>query len=168
MPEETPEPLDWGVISGSWGLSTFPSDFRQFMAVYGPGAIEDFLEILAPEPWDEQQVGDGFSAETRTARLTWDKEPERNFEVPPEPRLIAWGVDAAADILCWDASLSHPDDWPVVVWNRGTGGWSRYDMGMAEFLFRTLRAEFDECPLGDTSLWGVGEAEFMSAADEDF
>ncbi|MFJ7417646.1 SMI1/KNR4 family protein [Streptomyces uncialis] len=166
---ESPEGINWDLISASWGLnSSFPSDFRQFMEVYGPGAVEDFLEILEPQPWDEQQVGDGFSAETKTARLTWRMEPDRNFDVPPEPLLIAWGVDSAADILCWDASPDNPDEWPVVVWDRGTGKWSRYDVGMVEFLHRTLRADFDECPLRDTSLWGLSEAEFVSAADEDF
>lgn len=168
VPSGSPGRIDWEAISASWGVSSFPSDFRYVMELYGPGVIEDFLDILGPEPWDEQAVVDSLSAETKTAHLTWRKEPMRNFKVPPEPRLIAWGVDAAADILCWDASAEDPDEWPVVAWNRNAGEWSRYSIGMAEFLHRTLRAGFEECPLGDTSLWGLGEAEFVRTAGGDF
>ncbi|MDQ1008828.1 hypothetical protein QFZ82_003313 [Streptomyces sp. V4I23] len=84
-----------------------------------------------------------------------------------QPRLIAWGSDAAADILCWDASGDDPASWPVLVYNRGKGVWRRYDCGMVEFLVRVMRAEFPACPLSDLSLWGSHPVLFLSQSEEE-
>jgi hypothetical protein len=52
-----------------------------------------------------------------------------------------------------------PDKWPVVAWRRqiryGDFRWALFDCGMVGFLVKMMRAEFDVCPLGDTSLWGA-------------
>ncbi|OSZ56893.1 hypothetical protein OQI_30425 [Streptomyces pharetrae CZA14] len=37
--------------------------------------------------------------------------------------------------------------------------------GRAGFLTRLLRAEFDESPLGDLSLWGRGSAVFLTVSE---
>ncbi|MER7492847.1 hypothetical protein ABT033_09460 [Streptomyces pharetrae] len=37
--------------------------------------------------------------------------------------------------------------------------------GRAGFLTRLLRAEFDECPLGDLLLWGRGSAVFLTVSE---
>ncbi|MFE6334245.1 hypothetical protein ACFVOK_13635 [Streptomyces sp. NPDC057798] len=74
-------------------------------------------------------------------------------------------MDSSADILCWDASGTDPGAWPVLVLDRVEGLWSRYDCGMAGFLTRLLRAEFDECPLGDLSLRGRGSAVFLMVSE---
>ncbi|MFB7455588.1 MULTISPECIES: hypothetical protein [unclassified Streptomyces] len=37
---------------------------------------------------------------------------------------------------------------------------------MVHFLLRVLRAEFDECPLGDLSLWGRESATFLNRREE--
>ncbi|MGW6458220.1 SMI1/KNR4 family protein [Streptomyces sp. NPDC055078] len=156
--------IDWEEISASWGTA-LPADYRQFMEVYGPGGIDDFLNILEPEPWYEHQAGQGITPETKTARLTWRME-RGTFDVTNAPRLISWGVDAVADLLCWDASGDNPDEWPVVVWGRSFGKWSWYDFGMVEFLCRLFQADFDEPPLGGTSLWGVSGARYLRLAEE--
>ena len=78
------------------------------------------------------------------------------------PELIAWGADASADILCWDASGDDPERWPVLVYNRDDHLWRRYDVGMAGFLVRVMRGEFDECPLGGLALWNKGRAKFLN------
>ncbi|GAB3180030.1 hypothetical protein GCM10027162_33270 [Streptomyces incanus] len=44
---------------------------------------------------------------------------------------------------------------------RGTGRWSEYPGGTADFLCRAFRAEFDRCPLGDLSLWGAASPRFL-------
>jgi len=36
-----------------------------------------------------------------------------------------------------------------------------------QFLVRVLRGDFDECPLGDLSLWGREPAVFLNRHEED-
>ncbi|MFH8485297.1 hypothetical protein [Streptomyces longisporoflavus] len=123
------------------------------MELYGPGTIEDCLSLLGPEVWDER-LGDGMSSESRTARLTWGKEPKRLFASTAEPRLVAWGVSHSADILCWDAASGAPDEWPVVVWNNDDGRWTRFSCGMVQFLADLLEGLVDPCPPGAKSIAG--------------
>ncbi|MFE7857885.1 hypothetical protein [Streptomyces sp. NPDC057403] len=40
--------VDWVTIEASWG-TRFPSDYKEFMAEYGEGAIDDYLALMAPE-----------------------------------------------------------------------------------------------------------------------
>lgn len=106
-------------------------------------------------------------SETLNAEDNWvnfGKEPELEGA---EPRLIAWGADAGADIVCWDASGDDPAAWPVLVYERGDAIWRRYDCGMVEFLVRVLRAEFPACPLSGLSLWGRHPALFLSESEEE-
>ncbi len=158
---------DWERLSESWGKE-FPVDYRQFIDTYGAGAIQEFLEIQKPEPKEdvpESSTG-GMLHETANAEYAWAemrKSPELGRATP---ELIAWGADASADILCWDASGEDPERWPVLVYNRAEGLWRRYDVGMAEFLVRVLRAQFADCPLGDLSLWSRGAVTFLNEREE--
>ncbi|MFJ4804364.1 hypothetical protein [Streptomyces murinus] len=95
----------------------------------------------------------GMQQESVNAEAVWRAAEPCAAEIP---RLIAWGVGSSADILCWLATGTDPDKWLVVVWGRGDARWAEYACRMLEFLCRLFRAEFDECPLGDVSLWGVG------------
>ncbi|MGW5634965.1 SMI1/KNR4 family protein [Streptomyces sp. NPDC003832] len=153
--------VDWATVEASWG-SPFPADFKKFMAEYGEGTIDDYLSVLLAEPrggFDDGPVYMGMAEESRNAEETW------RDEVPP-PRLVSWGLDSSADILCWRADGDDPDKWPVVVWSRGNARWYEYPGGMAEFLCRVFRAEFDRCPLGDLSLWGNGSPRFLHRDEE--
>jgi len=130
--------------------------------VYGAGVVQDFLVVLAPQPnVPLSEAGwDGMVEETGNAEDTWAdayKSPELDGA---SPRLIAWGAAASADLMCWDASAEDPAAWPVLVFNRGKIQFSRYDCGMVAFLVRLLQGDFPECPLGDVTLWGLGQAAF--------
>ncbi|EST30966.1 hypothetical protein [Streptomyces niveus] len=159
---------DWSLISRSWGTE-FPPDYRAFMDVYGNGAINNFFVVLLPEPKAEELTSPygGMLVETLNAEDAWAKRRKEPELEGTEPRLIAWGADAGADIVCWDASGDDPAAWPVLVYNRGDAIWRRYDCGMVEFLVRVLRAEFAECPLSDLSLWGRHPALFLSESEEE-
>ncbi|WP_141689468.1 SMI1/KNR4 family protein [Streptomyces sp. DI166] len=153
--------VDWAAVEAGWETS-FPRDFKEFMAEYGAGAIDDYLTVLLAEPRGGFADGPaymGMADESRNAEDLW----------PPgygKPRLIAWGLDSSADILCWRADGDDPDRWPVVVWSRGGGRWAEYPGGMAEFLCRVFRAEFDRCPLGDSALWGAAAPRFLHNDEE--
>lgn len=159
--------VDWGQLSGSWGKE-FPADYRQFIGVYGPGTIEDFLVIQEPEPREalSPAATGGMASETANAETVWTEFRKEAALAEVGPVLIAWAASAGADILCWDASGGNPDAWPVLVWNRDDTAWRRYDCGMVEFLRRVLAAEFDECPLSGTNIWGVATVKYLTLGEE--
>ncbi|GAA2081703.1 SMI1/KNR4 family protein [Actinomadura alba] len=160
--------VDWARLSESWGKE-FPDDYRQFIEMYGAGTIENFLVVVKPGPKGEspeQETGVMFN-ETATAEYLWTDARRSPELADVAPELIAWGGDESADLLCWDASDDDPGRWPVLVYNRGKALWSRYDCGMVEFLVRILRADFDERPLSDLSLWGKESATFLTSSEEE-
>lgn len=71
--------------------------------------------------------------------------------------VLPWGSGCNANELGWLMLDPDPDKWPVVAWRRqiryGDSRWALFDCGMVGFLVKMMRAEFDVCPLGDTSLW---------------
>ncbi|MET9146382.1 MULTISPECIES: SMI1/KNR4 family protein [unclassified Streptomyces] len=147
---------DWAAVEAGWD-TPFPSDFKKFMAEYGEGTIDDYLSVLLAEPqggFGSDPVYMGMAEESQNASDLWRTESRK-------PRLIAWGLDSSADILCWRADGDDPDQWPIVVWSRSGGRWTEYQCGMAEFLCCVFRAEFDRCPLGDLSLWGAASPRFL-------
>lgn len=164
---ESDTSVDWGRVEQSWGRS-FPSDYRRLIDFYGAGGVEDCLGIVAPENRHEPPASPygGMIHETANAEGAWGRIPKAPEVVGPDPVLIAWGVSCAADILCWDASAEDPDTWPLLVYNRNDNLWRRYDCGVVEFLVRVIRAEFDDCPLGDESFWGAGTALYLNEAEE--
>lgn len=159
--------VDWVRMRESWGTN-FPSDYRQFIGLYGSGTVQSYLVVQDPEPKggpQRSQFG-GMQHETANAEQAWVTDAKTPELEGACPRLIAWGADSSADILCWDASAGDPDTWPILVRDRDEGLWSRYDCGMVEFLSRLLRAEFDECPVGDLSLWGRRSATFLTESEQ--
>ena len=152
---------DWTQLGESWGMA-FPSDYRWLIETYGAGEVQNYLSILSPEPRKTKPSRDGMIAETVNAEAAWAREPKAPELDGAHPELIAWGVDASADIVCWDASGDDPDKWPVLAWSRDERLWSRYECGVAEFIVRVLRADFPGCPLSDLSLWGRRTAKYLN------
>ncbi|MFY1577485.1 hypothetical protein ACN26Z_21560 [Verrucosispora sp. WMMD703] len=159
--------VDWGRMSRAWGKQ-FPADYRQFMDVYGPGTIAEFLVVKQPEPREvlSGAAAGGMVCETANAEAAWTEFRKEPTLAEVNPMLIAWAVSASADILCWDSSGDDPDGWPVLVWNRDDTAWRRYDCGMVEFLRRVLEAEFEECPLSGTNVWGIATAKYLTFGEE--
>jgi len=166
-PRDSELTVDWDALSQSWGR-TFPFDYRQLMTAYGAGSIQNFLEIVSPELKDvaSGQGHGGMVDETATAEMLWTQVRRSPELTDITPVLIAWGVTAGADSLCWDASGEEPDQWPVLVVARDDAIWRRYDCGMVEFLTRTLQGDFARCPLSGTDLWGIESALFLTPGEE--
>lgn len=159
--------IDWAGLSQSWGTK-FPSDYRRFLESYGFGTIQDFLYVSEPEPknhWKGQSNA-GMDYVTANAYANWPEAEKEPQLVGADPVLIGWGGDGSADILCWDASGDDPDGWPVLMYKSDDWMWRRYDCGMVDFLLGVLRADFDECPLSDTSLWGIASVTLLPPSEE--
>ncbi|MER6633818.1 SMI1/KNR4 family protein [Streptomyces sp. NPDC000987] len=134
--------VDWQEAERVWGV-TFPQDYKEFVATYGEGEVDAFLTFLVPE-WAEIPVPSGAMAqETAVARRIWLEDPPAGHGSLATPPVIAWGVSARADLLCWVIGEQDPGLWPVAVWSRGANAWHVHDCGMLEYLVRLFRGEFD-------------------------
>ncbi|MEV4970873.1 hypothetical protein [Streptomyces scopuliridis] len=160
--------VDWPRVEQAWG-TCFPDDYKQFVAVYGAGAIDGYLGVMTPEVSDDGRPAGAMEEETEIAREDWGEDgaprPE-GISLGPE-RVMAWGVDATADLLCWLASGDDPDAWPVVVYSRGKDRWILHQCGMVEFLCKIFHAEFDEHPLSGAELWGNASPRFLTKSEEE-
>ncbi|MER5436536.1 hypothetical protein [Streptomyces sp. NPDC002588] len=151
------EQVDWPAADEALGVR-LPSDYKAFMSVYGAGGIGD-LGILGPLPVEYLQWDPGNILDSAPAfRDLWDSEGGVPGIVADGSSVLPWGSGCNANELGWLMLDSDPEKWPVVVWRRqiryGDTRWKLFDCGMVDFLARMMSAEFDECPLGDASLWG--------------
>ncbi|WP_207309664.1 SMI1/KNR4 family protein [Streptomyces kasugaensis] len=165
MPPESGvgEDVNWAELRKAWGTS-LPSDYMAFMAEYGAGEISGAFSIVRPQkPGATSSDMSGMAYETVNARELWQPAPAPSGAGAGLSPVIAWGISAGADILCWLTERSDPNRWPVVVLGRHTKTlWNTYDCGMTEFLRRLFHAEFDECPLSDETLWGNSSPQFLN------
>lgn len=157
--------IDWAAAERAWGMR-FPADYRAFMSVYGPGIIEDYLIVMAPEVAETGRPTGAMGKETLTARDEWDLSPRPEGVSPDSQRLVTWGLDAGADLLCWLMDGPDPDQWPVAMYRRGKDTWELYQCGMVEFLCRIFAADFEDHPLSGVELWGVANPRFLTRAEE--
>ncbi|MFE6225547.1 hypothetical protein [Streptomyces sp. NPDC057854] len=71
--------------------------------------------------------------------------------------VLPWGTGMNANELGWLMNDPDPDRWPVIAWRRhhdwGEAPWALFDCTMVQFLTRMMLGRFDDCPLGDASLW---------------
>ncbi|MEE1753269.1 hypothetical protein [Streptomyces sp. SP18CS02] len=152
------ERVDWPTAEDTLGCR-LPGDYKAFMAVYGAGAIGE-LGVLGPLPVDYPQWDPGSILKSAPAfRDLWTREGGLPGIAADGGPVLPWGSGCNANELGWLTLDPDPDRWPVVVWRRqisyGESSWALFDCGMVDFLARMMRAEFDECPLGDASLWGA-------------
>ncbi|MGI5479953.1 SMI1/KNR4 family protein [Streptomyces lavendofoliae] len=156
------EGIDWEALSAAWG-TRFPSDYMEFMKVYGAGGISDSFEVVRPLSPETMDIS-GMATATSNARDQWPPEVASIgvTALGAGETVIAWAVTPAADVVCWLTSHVDPDQWPVAVLSPSlVAPWRVYPVGMAEFLRRLLVGEFDTCPISDSTLWNAGTGQFL-------
>ncbi|WP_171110471.1 MULTISPECIES: hypothetical protein [Streptomyces] len=161
--------VDWEAAAAELGVTSFPGDYREFVSTFGAGSIEESLYVWIPRPGSASApltVGRLPVNALRSESMNTWQESGASSTYRLEDMLV-WGQTNSADALCWVASGSNPDTWPVAVWERQGGGWRVHDRGMVEFLLGLLRGDFSECPVSDEALWGVRSARFLNFRDEE-
>ncbi|MFD8696409.1 SMI1/KNR4 family protein [Kitasatospora purpeofusca] len=158
--------VDWIAAEKVHGTS-FPSDYRAFVAAFGNGSIEEMVGVHLPATSDELQFGTlsrlSDEALADFAVNQWAPADRGRYRLED---LLIWGWTGAADTLCWITADPDPDRWPVAVYSRGDHEWSVYPCGMAEFLLKLLRDEWPQCPISDSSLQGMPDPRFLHNKDE--
>jgi hypothetical protein len=150
-PEDAGEQIDWRAVEDAWGTS-FPDDYRDFMAVYGSGSINGYLFIGAPyDPAPEDHYT--MSLTELSAVVPYANEfTDEQQSVYPEPNgLISWMTNSQSDHAFWRVDGNNPGKWSTVVLSRGSVSWLEFDLGMADFLLKLLTADFPKEPMGGSS-----------------
>ncbi|MBW8805763.1 MAG: SMI1/KNR4 family protein [Catenulisporales bacterium] len=171
-------PWDDAVAEVGFG---FPADYRDFVDVYGAGAVNDELFIAAPTLRpngfgfrtgfggfvDQTTLGLGRSiAEMRENAVALEDEETYPFPILPEPGgLLIWGNTANGDVCFWDTREAEPDRWPVVVLLLSSRRWDRFDGGMTEFLLAVLRGDH---PFAERLIDPTGKASDRPVWDRHF
>ncbi|MFE4519234.1 SMI1/KNR4 family protein [Kitasatospora sp. NPDC056783] len=132
--------VDWDELAQTTGLR-LPSDYRDFVALYGGGELDEYLSIRTPpvgaSPYgvlvDELDFDPGELPPTPTGTA------QENLE---EGRLLPFARSANSDVVFWLCDAQDPDSWDIVVFRRqvqyGEERWVRFEAGFGEFLFGTL------------------------------
>jgi hypothetical protein len=106
-----------------------PGDYRDFVAVYGLGAISDSIGIDVP----------AFEGHPYSDHMLYQ------VEWPPVDGTLRWATNEAADDFLWRCT-GDPDSWPVIFRARDRRE-EVYHMGMVEFLLGLVRGDIHP-PMG--------------------
>jgi hypothetical protein len=131
--------VDWDAVSAEVGFS-FPSDYKDFMDVYGGGSIDYFLSIYSLD-----REFDDWRGEYESAPYMFYEDEHGLADPCPVPvqagpgGLILWAISAGPDFCFWDATQSDPEEWPVLVFNRNLVDWFQYQGCMGDFLADVIK-----------------------------
>ena len=159
--------VDWAAVTSSLGVR-LPRDYRDFIDVYGPGTIDDQLDIAAPlGPGDDVDAPSVLELTPKPSSTNWLKATGSEYPLWPEPgALLAWGRYRAEDdtygFLYWLTVGDDPDAWPVVTWRREAARFVQHPPGMVAHLVRLLE-ESPAVPLIFREVFGAPDSRFIRA-----
>ncbi|MFG2960043.1 hypothetical protein ACGF5O_40760 [Streptomyces sp. NPDC048291] len=119
-PPDGGDAVDWDRVHTEFGWR-LPGDYRDFVAAYGMGTINETLGVVAPP----------FPGYPYVDHLLY----ERTY--PPTDGVLLWASTDSADDFYWRCADGDPDRWAVAVRTR-SHGWHDYPHGMADFLVNLL------------------------------
>nr|WP_242432615.1 SMI1/KNR4 family protein [Streptomyces sp. Root1310] len=124
----------------------FPTDYKEFVEIYGGGEIDEYLSVRTPPTADGSPFG--RLLEGTDPALTPDCRAELAPSLPAseELRLLPFGATATGDVVFWLIE-DAPENWKVVIFRRqspsGTKRWSIFDGGMADFFWSLLNGSLE-------------------------
>jgi hypothetical protein len=122
----------WEPIEAELGTS-LPQDYKDFARIYGRGYFMEFLGINIPR---SKNPNTRFEVQVRRvceSFADW-RDDELPYPLWPHPEgLVPFGGTDDGDSLFWLAR-GAPDDWRVVVWDRGMQEFEALDCGLTDFL----------------------------------
>ncbi|MGW7344973.1 SMI1/KNR4 family protein [Streptomyces sp. NPDC054854] len=136
--------VDWEAVERETRLQ-FPADYREFVASYGGGEIDEYLSVSTP-PVAGSPYGDLLD---RLDPALSDRDRQELGALLPGgnlPQLLPFADSASSDVAFWLRD-GAPDDWRVAVFRRqtpyGVNRWTVFDGAMASFCTAVLNGEAD-------------------------
>ncbi|MEU6587277.1 hypothetical protein [Nocardia sp. NPDC046763] len=137
LPPVIPPP--WTEVEHAMGLA-LPSDYRDFIDLYGDGRINATLSVFFPARRSGYRRSLTVLADN-TAGLRangfFDEFACPSIDSDRSTDLLLWGQTLAGDLLFWSATSEDPNEWTTRVFLQRTGVrdcWRHFDGGMAEFI----------------------------------
>lgn len=134
-PTDSSPPIDWQAIESALGTQ-LPSDYRQLIDCYGPGAYLDGFQIFGPctknRNLDLLTLFKLWRATELEVRNVSDGADGLTV-FPDRGGLLLWGNSVAGNPLCWNCQ-GEPDEWKVAFADRGTSEQWHTDLNLIDFL----------------------------------
>jgi hypothetical protein len=116
--------VDWRAVRRDLGCQ-LPTDFRDLIAVYGVGTIDECLMVLPPTNAEHESAIPSVGQMTPTPDKTaWLEHTKSDYPLWPDPGALLCGlrmVDINGDLtgaVYWRTVGPDPEKWPLVVWQR--------------------------------------------------
>lgn len=127
---------DWKALSTA-GLADLPSEYIDFVNLYGPGVFDEFLYVFVPGC--ENSNLDLIRQLDRQLAALRELRTDGNLHLrlpifPEEGGIVPWGITDNGDVCFWDTRPQSPDDWGVVVVDGRASDWLEHRGGMSDFL----------------------------------
>lgn len=135
-----PPPKPFEAFNGPWepievelGLA-LPQDYKDFIRHYGSGYFVEFLSIYVPRSRNPNLRLERIVREVCEGLASVIPLDEPPYPYWPNPGgLLPFGGTDNGDELFW-LTRGAPDDWKVVVQDRGLGRFETFDCDLTEFL----------------------------------
>ncbi|WP_019853326.1 SMI1/KNR4 family protein [Actinopolyspora mortivallis] len=165
LPEVSLPEVNWAEVERFLGV-TLPSDYKEFMETYGPGAFDDEIILVDPRSASEdshlldlwkREVDAFLFLKGKVSTPFWISDPERT--------LLPWAYTPNSDAFFWLMDpVEDPDQWPVVLRDEEFE-WFYFPGSMTRFLVSVLSgdiySELDEIdPEFFVNLSPVGQSYF--------
>ena len=118
---------DWENVEAKVGFK-FPQDYREFMAIYGGGTIDDRLRIVSP-----------FAGAALEALIEQRQGSLALQQLPISSALIPWGYNFEGGTAYWDARASDPNMWTVIT--EFDDDFESFAENMTSFIARVILGE---------------------------
>jgi hypothetical protein len=130
---------DWGRIEEELGM-IFPEDYREFVALYGAGSIDDFLWVFVPFcPNKYLDLSYNDTKLLGALRSLQDEFPETSpYPLnPPEDGVFPWAITDNGDELYWRVRHGRVEKKVLVLGSR-SNDWQEFDLTTVDFLTNVL------------------------------
>lgn len=120
----------WGAIEDQLGVD-LPPDYKDLIRLYGDGRFLAFLSVNVPYSWSPYIQ---LVSEARVVSAIFANDPYFPHPMWPTPGgLLACGQTDFGDYLMWRTD-GPPQDWRMVVWDRGMQTLEFLDCDLTGFL----------------------------------
>lgn len=130
---------EWISVESTIGTE-LPSDYKEFIDLYGSGSIDRFLTIFDPFSRNENtNLLDAIRTKLEALRELQDEfQSERKYAIFPEPGgLLPFGGTDNGDVLFWKTS-GKPEAWSVVINESRAPEYEEFSSCMTDFLVGVL------------------------------
>ncbi|MFI1458901.1 SMI1/KNR4 family protein [Streptomyces roseus] len=138
----TPRRKDWSEVEATLG-DELPSDYKEFIGVYGGSNWDDYLYVLEPGcPNDNYDLIDWARNQAEDLEDLWEFEKKPTELETEGNRVVPWATTDNGECLYWLVRPGvDPDQWTVMVNEARGGRWEHFAVSCTQFLASSLNGE---------------------------